>query len=165
MGIGLFVAFAVGLVVQAITSLFVAGSWLGLAVAAPIAVLSLALGLFGVLGGKRLGRTGEERLLETQRHTVRALAAHHRGVVKVCDAARALGVDAARADAILGALAREPAENVSLDIDDEGDILYLFGSADAIRWRIRAERAGITDDDREALDRELVRVSRVRSNP
>jgi len=159
MGIGLFLALALGLVVQAIASMIAPGSWLGLAVALPIALLSLVLGLLGIIGGKKLGRTGDARLLETQRDTVHALARHQKGVVRVRDAARALGVDEAQADAVLGALAREPAENVSLDVDDEGSLMYLFGSADAIRWRIRAERAGITDADREALDRELERAA------
>jgi hypothetical protein len=159
MGVGLFVAFTVGLVVQAIASMVGPGTWLGLAVALPIALLSVVLGLAGILGGKKLGRAGEARLLDTQRDIVRALARHNKGVVKVADAARAIGVDEARADAVLGTLARDPAENISLDIDDDGNVMYLFGSVQAIRWRIQAERAGITDADREALEEELAHAS------
>jgi len=159
MSVGLFVAFTAGLVVQAVASMIAPGTWLGLAVALPIALLSVILGLAGILGGNRLGRAGETRLLDTQRNIVRALARHKKGVVKVADAARALGVDEARADAVLGTLAREPVENVSLDIDDDGNVMYLFGSAPAIRWRIQAERAGITDADREALEEELAHAA------
>lgn len=159
MSIGLFVAFTAGLVVQAVASMITPGSWLGLAIALPIALLSVILGLAGILGGNKLGRAGEARLLDKQRDIVRALARHEKGVVKVADAARALGVDETRADGVLGTLAREPAENVSLDIDDDGNIMYLFGSAPAIRWRIQAERAGITDADREALEEELAHAA------
>jgi hypothetical protein len=128
-------------------------------VALPIALLSIVLGLTGILGGNKLGRTGEARLLGKQHDIVRALARHQKGIVKVADAARALAIDETRADAVLGALAREPAENISLDIDDDGNVMYLFGSAPAIRWRIQAERAGITDADREALEEELARAT------
>jgi hypothetical protein len=159
MSVGLFVAFAVGLVVQAIASMITPGTWLGLAVGLPIALLSVVLGLTGIIGGNKLGRAGEARLVDKQRDIVRALARHQKGVVKPSDAARALGVDEPRADAVLGALAREPAENISLDIDDDGNVMYLFGSAQAIRWRIQAERAGITDADREALEAELVHAA------
>lgn len=158
MGLGLFVALTLGLVVQAVASMFVAGSWLGLAVAVPIALVSLALGLLGIVGGRKLGRAGESRLLEVQRDTIRGLARHNRGIVKPRDAARALGIDEARADALLGALARVPEENVSLDVDDDG-VVYLFGSADAIRWRIRAERAGLTEVGLGDLERELERAA------
>lgn len=159
LSIGLFVALTAGLVVQAIASMITPGTWLGLAVALPIALLSIVLGLTGILGGNKLGRAGEARLLDKQRDIVRALARHQKGIVKVADAARALGVDEPRADAVLGALAREPAENISLDIDDDGNVMYLFGSAQAIRWRIQAERAGITDADREALEEELAHAN------
>jgi hypothetical protein len=159
MSVGLFVAFTVGLVVQAIASMITPGSWLGLAVGLPIALLSVVLGLTGIIGGNKLGRAGEARLLDKQRDIIRALAGHQRGVVKVSDAARALGVDEPRADSVLGALAREPAENISLDIDDDGNVIYLFGSTQAIRWRIQAERAGITDADREALEAELAHAA------
>lgn len=159
MSIGLFAALTAGLVVQAIASMITPGSWLGLAVALPIALLSIVLGLTGILGGNKLGRAGEARLLDKQRDIVRALARHQKGIVKVGDAARALGVEATRADAVLGALAREPAENISLDIDDDGNVMYLFGSAPAIRWRIQAERSGITDADRQALEEELAHAT------
>jgi hypothetical protein len=155
LAVGLFLALALGLITQAIGSMLVPGSWLGLAVAVPIALLSIALGLFGVLGGKKLFRAGEIQLQAVQREAVHALAKHQNGVVKAEDAARALNVDVPSAEVILSALAKEPAENVSVDVDDEGRVIYLFGSAEAIRWRIRAEQAGITDADREALEREL----------
>jgi hypothetical protein len=156
--VGLFLALTIGLVVQALASMFVAGTWLGLAIGIPIALLSIAVALLGIVGGKRLGRAGERRLLGAQIETIHSLARHQRGVVTVSDAARALGLDDARADAILVALAKDPSENVSIDVDNDGSIRYLFGSAEAIRWRIRAEETNITPLDRETLERELEQI-------
>ena len=155
LGIGLFLALTLGLISQAVGSMIAPGSWLGLAVGVPIALLSIALGLFGVLGGKKLFRAGEGQLQAAQRDAVHALARHQNGVVKTKDVARALGIDEVRAESVMNALAKEPAENVSLDVDQDGHVIYLLGSAEAIRWRIRAEQAGITDADRAALEREL----------
>lgn len=159
MVIGLFLALTVGLVVQALASMFVSTTWLGWAVGIPIALFSTALALIGILGGRKLQRAGAGTLRKAQLETIHGLARHQRGVVKAADAARALGVQPAEADAILAALAKEPQENVSIDLDDDGNVLYLFGSAEAIRWRIQAEQAGITDADRQALEQELERAS------
>ncbi len=153
--VGLFLAVTVGLIVQAVASLFVAGTWLGLAVGIPIALLSVLLALVGIIGGRRLGRSGEGSLRKAQLETIHGLARHHRGVVRPADAARALDLDLSQADALLASLARQPSENVSIDIDDDGNVFYLFGSAQAIRWRIRAEQAGISDGERAALEQEL----------
>jgi hypothetical protein len=159
--IGLFLALTVGLIVQAVASLFVAGTWLGLAVGIPIAMLSVILALFGILGGRKLGRSGEGSLRKAQLETIHGLARHQRGIVKPADVARALGLDLAQADTLLATLAREPSENVAIDIEDDGSVSYLFGSAEAIRWRIQAERAGISDSDREALEQELAEAANV----
>ncbi len=160
--IGLFVALTVGLLVQAIASMLVASTWLGLAIGLPIALFSVGVALFGILGGRKLVRTGQRSLRKAQVETIHGLARHHGGVVKVSDAARALNVDEARADAILVTLAKDPTENVSIDVDDAGNVSYLFGSAPAIRWRIRAEQTDLTDADREALRRELERIEEER---
>ena len=55
-------------------------------------------------------------------------------------------------------LAKDPSQNVSIDVDDDGNVSYLFGSAPAIRWRIRAEQTDLTNADRAALERELERI-------
>jgi hypothetical protein len=158
--VGLFLALTIGLVVQALASLFVATTWLGLAIGIPLALLSIGVALVSILGGKKLGRAGELSLHKAQVETIHSLARHHRRVVKVSDVAVALGLDEVEADAILMKLAKDPSENVSIDVGDDGSVSYLFGSAEAIRWRIRAEQTDITDADREALEHELEQVER-----
>jgi hypothetical protein len=156
--VGLFLALTLGLVVQAVAALFVATTWIGWAVGVPIALLSVIVALFGIIGGKKLGQSGEGSLRKAQHETIHGLARHQRGIVRPAEAARALGIDEAAADTLLATLAKDPRENVAIDLDPEGKVFYLFGSAEAIRWRIQAERAGITDADREALEEELQRA-------
>jgi len=153
--VGLFLALTLGLIIQAVASLFVATTWIGYAVGIPIALLSVIVALFGIIGGRKLGRAGEGSLRKAQLETIHGLARHQRGVVKPREAARALGVSETQADTLLATLAREPNENVSIDLDEDGNVFYMFGSAQAIRWRIQAEQAGISDVEREALEREL----------
>jgi hypothetical protein len=156
--VGLFLALTVGLIVQALAAMVVATTWIGWAVGIPIALLSLIVGMLGILGGRRLGAAGKAKLELAQLDTIRGLARHQGGVVKPADLARALGVGEAEADGMLAQLAKHPDENVSVDVDDEGSILYLFDSAEAIRWRVRAEAAGIGPAEREALEAELERA-------
>lgn len=155
MVIGLFVALFLGLVVQALSVLIWPASWLGWAVGIPIALASLIAGLVGILGGRQLGKMGEASLKKAQLETLHGLASHRGGVVRPADAARALGVSEEVADAMLTELAKQPSENVGIDVDDDGQVTYLFGSSDAMRWRIQAERAGITDVERAELEAEL----------
>jgi hypothetical protein len=152
--LGLFLALTIGLVVQAIASMFVATTWLGLAFGVPIALLSIGVAVLAIMGGRKLLHAGERRLRKAQVEAVHGLARHQRGVVKAGDVARALSLDDEEADALLVTLAKDPSEEVSIDIDDDGRVSYLFGSAQAIRWRIRAEQSDLPNADRQALERE-----------
>jgi hypothetical protein len=153
--IGLFVALFLGLVVQAISVLVWPASWLGWAVAIPIALMSIVAGLVGIIGGRKLNQMGDASLKQVQLETIHGLASHRGGRVRAADAARALGVSEEMADVMLTELAKQPDENVGIDVDDDGNVTYLFGSSDAMRWRIQAERAGITDVERAELEAEL----------
>lgn len=149
--VGLLFALTLGLAVQALVSLFFPATWIGWAVAIPIALLSLGAGLLGILGGRSLGRSGEASLQRAQFHAIRALVLHHNHVLRPATVARALNIPEPQADAILTELAKRPEENVSVDFDENGNIFYVFGSTDAIRWRIKSEDAG----RREVLEAEL----------
>lgn len=153
--IGLFVALFLGLLVQAVSVLFWPASWLGWAIGIPIALFSVFAGLVGIIGGRKLGQMGEASLKKAQLETIHGLASHRAGQVRAADAARALGVSEDVADAMLTELAKMPEENVGIDVDDDGNVTYLFGSSDAMRWRIKAERAGISEATRIELEAEL----------
>lgn len=134
------VALGLMLILQAIWP----AGWLGYAVAIPIALLTLAVSLTAIIGGKALGNYGKRSELSAQHETIRALAQHRNGWVTASEVARALGVSEERADDMLTDLAKQGGD-VSLDLTDDGRIVYLFGlGREALgnaRWRIAEERA------------------------
>jgi len=58
-----------------------------------------------------------------QEQALLAMATHH-GAVTAADAARALGVDVAQADAALTALAKRDPDRMTVDVDDQGGVWY-----------------------------------------
>jgi hypothetical protein len=128
--------------------------WIGYAVATPIMLITLAVSLTAILGGRALGKYGHQKQLQARHETIRALAQHRGGWVTAADVARALSVDEPTADAMLTELAKS-ADDVSLDLTDDGRIVYLFGLgretyANA-RWRIVEEKAAENERrDRDA---------------
>ncbi|MGD0525825.1 MAG: hypothetical protein ABSE49_11810 [Polyangiaceae bacterium] len=100
----------------------------GLAIAGPIALVVLVLGVALVRSGRSLSSSGEEAARSTREQALLALAAH-RGAVTATEAARALGVGAAEADAMLTALAKREPERVAVDVDDEGLVWYRVSAS------------------------------------
>lgn len=147
---GLFTALLLGLVLQAVFPAF----WLGYAVAIPIALLSLVVGGGALFGGWRLGQRGQQQVAAAQLETIRGMARHQRGLVRAREVASALRISETQADAILTDLAKTPDENVGVDLDASGEILYMFGSTAAMRWRIQAEQS-LDAEARQELEAEL----------
>jgi hypothetical protein len=110
------------------------GGTVGLAVGLPITLVSLFFGLALVFGGRKLRRHGDETERAARVQAIRALASHQGGSVMAADVARKLELSETDADALLTELAKEPDENVSLELDDDGGLHYLFGQgAQALR--------------------------------
>jgi hypothetical protein len=99
----------------------------GLAVALPIAIVSLAIGIVLVRRGGSLNRAGIEAERATREHALLGLAAH-RGTVTAVDAATALGVGVAEADAMLTDLAKREPDRVAVDVDDQGVVHYRIAN-------------------------------------
>jgi hypothetical protein len=108
----------------------------GLAIAAPIALVALLVGGVLVWRGGSLGREGTLVGLETRRDAVLALAAH-RGPITAAEAAAVLGIEVAEADGILTELAKQDPERLTLDFDDQGVVRYR---AAGIATRIRVDQ-------------------------
>lgn len=138
--VGLCLALFLGLLLQSIWP----GALVGWAFGVPIAAFSLLLGLVLLLGGRRLKRRGVRAQREVQRDAVRALAAHSGGSVTSEQVAQALSLSETESDGVLTELAKDPAEDVSLDVDDDGRIHYLFGVPER-RWRVLEETAARQD--------------------
>jgi hypothetical protein len=97
----------------------------GLVLSLPIALVTLTLGLVLVRRGSSLNREGIAIERATREHALFALM-EHRGSVHAIDAARALGVPIAEADALLTDLAKRSPESVAVDIEENGGIAYRF---------------------------------------
>lgn len=134
--VGLSIAIFLGLLLQSIWP----AAFVGWAFAIPIAALSLILGIVLLLGGRRLKQKGVLAQRDVQREAVRALAAHQRGMVTAEQVAQALSLSEEQSDALLTELAKDPNEDVSLDVDDDGRVQYLFGVPER-RWRVLEEQA------------------------
>jgi len=119
---GFMVAILVAALLQAI---FPAG-FVGWAFGGVIAVVSLAVGLSLVLGGKSLSKSGTETERATRTNAIFALASNRGGMLTSLDVARALGMSAHAADQLLTELAKVDADRVRLEVDDNGGLVYMF---------------------------------------
>lgn len=123
-GGGLSLSLAAAALFQA---LFPAG-FVGWAIGVPFSILSLVVGFALLRSGKVLSATGESEEKNTRTAGLMALAGNRGGRLSAEDAARALGLNAAEADKLLTALAKERPEEVSLEFDDQGAVYYRFAS-------------------------------------
>ena len=114
--------------------------YFGYAFAIPILMISWAIGVPLLLGGRRLGAYAEHKEKSTQLEAIRSMAAHQGGALTAKQVAVTLRITEQEADDMLTSLAKDPDGNVSLDLDDQGHIYYLFGLGGeelaAARWRI-----------------------------
>lgn len=124
-------------------------SFVGWAFALPVMVVSWFFGLFLVIGGRRLRKQGDATQRGLRFEAIRALAAHRGGSLTAADAAHALKISDAESDALLTELAKDPDANVSLEVDDDGRIVFLFGIPEK-RWRVLEQTAEQADAAVEA---------------
>ncbi len=121
---------------------------LGLALASPFAIVSLAVGLVLLWRGGLLRRAGARAEQATHEQALLELVAH-RGTITASDAAIALGLGIAEADARITALAKTQPERIAVDVDDEGVVHYRIA-----RWAPdvgpRVRTADALDEEGEA---------------
>lgn len=129
---GLTFTLSLGLIVNAFASAGVA-----IGVALPFLVLTLLVNGGLLFGSRKLRQQGDESERQAQLETVRALAAHRGGNVTAYDVAVALQLPEDKADDMLTELAKDPDADVTLDLDAEGRLHYLFSATDAERWRLQ----------------------------
>ena len=91
-------------------------------------VLVLVIGIVLVRSGRSLSSSGVEAARTTREQALLAVAAH-RGAVTAVEAARALGVGTAEADAMLTTLAKRDPDRVAVDVDDQGVVWYRVSAA------------------------------------
>jgi hypothetical protein len=156
-GIGTVASVSVGGIIALLGTWLADSSWPGIAIGTVMWLATIAFSLTAIIGGRKLGERGATKAFAAKLETVRALANHQGGRVTAAEVAQSLAVTEVQADAMLTELAKDPEGDVTLDLDDHGNIHYLFGvGSDALndpRWRIveqKAEARIATDEAAEA---------------
>lgn len=147
---GLVAALLVGLVLQWLIPAGIAGWVLG----GMIAMMTLAVSLLLLMGGGRLRDAGAKKEQDARTRALWQLAQRQRGVVTADEAARAMGVSTADADAVLTDLVKQGGD-VRLEVDDDGNLLYLFGPHAVAATHARVRVAPYSDrraEDAAAYD-------------
>ncbi len=121
-----------------------------LAVAIPMASLSAVIGLALLLGGRRMGRSGD-----LEEHAIRQRAllslAEERTTVTALEAAHALGISAVEADRLLTDIAKREPDRMVVDVDEQGVVRYRSAFPRvAVDVRIATDPPGGSSDGLEA---------------
>ena len=117
---------SVALIIGAFLQWVIEGGVAGFAIGGPIAFASLVFGYLLLKGGKSLHRQGAGEEKGARTRALFALAQHRNGMITAMDAAQALDISPADADALLTDLAKTTPEQVSLELDDAGGIFFRF---------------------------------------
>jgi hypothetical protein len=106
-------------------------------VGVPIAVVATLFAVLLLRGGRSLKQSGADAETATRLQAVFALATHKGGTLTSTDVALALQMPGPDADALLVNLAKKDPDVVSVDVDDEGQLLFHFPGAlpvGQVRW-------------------------------
>jgi hypothetical protein len=136
--------------------LLLGGQGAAAVVGGSIAVVTALVAYALLRGGRGLQQSGEDTELAMKNQALFALAKTRGGVLKAWDAAQMLNVGPSEADAILTKLAKEHPDHVTVDIDEDGTLLYRFLG---IYWggvRVDAPGPAVRVDAREPLDDESI---------
>lgn len=112
---------------------FGAGAMAPWLVAAPFAIVGTILAWVLLRSGRELKVSGVATEKATRSQAVFALAKARGGVLTAPDLAGAINVPLEEGDAILTSMAKEHPDQVAVDIDDDGRVLYRFP---AIHWQV-----------------------------
>ena len=119
---GLTVATVLGALFQAIWP----DGLVGWALGVPMAVVSLAMGISLLVGGKSLSKSGHDTEAAVREKAIQGLASTHGGILTKDDVARALSVSVQEGDAYLTSLAKTRPDEMAVDVDDSGNVLFRF---------------------------------------
>lgn len=107
------------------------GDWAAAIVGGPIALIASVVAYALLRSGRDLKKSGDDAEAATKNQAIFALANTRGGVLRAWDVAQMLHLTPKEGDDILTKLAKEYPEHVTVDVDDEGNILYRFP---AIHW-------------------------------
>jgi hypothetical protein len=145
LSVGMLIAIGVGVGAQLLFPNGFAGALLGV----PIAILSLVLGVGLIRSGGMLHRSGASAERDARVQAIHALAAHKGGGVTANDVSSSLEIPRSEAEALLDTLAREDFENVTVDVDAGGAVVYRFD----VRTRVRVDPEVARSPNRDEWER------------
>lgn len=122
----LIVGFSLAFCIAVVLQLLIPQANIGYALAFPLVFFSLGIGLFLLFGGKKLRSSGLDAERAARIEAVYALAVHRGGAVTPLDVARSLSVSVQAAETLLTELTKEHPDFVSLEVDEQGSLFYLF---------------------------------------
>jgi hypothetical protein len=128
----------------------------GWAFAIPTAAASLLFGILLLLGGSRLKKSGTARQESVALDAVRSVVQHRRGPISAAEVAKSLQLPEAEVDALLTRLAREKATAVTVDVDQQGHVVYDFEGEEK-RWRVLEERDAAEESEASELEADVRR--------
>jgi hypothetical protein len=98
----------------------------GLAVGIAFGVVTLLIALPMLFGGKKLEHKGEAERDKQRVQAVLALAANRGGILRASDVAGSLQMPLEGADTFLTELAKTRADEMDIDVNDAGEVVYKF---------------------------------------
>lgn len=113
------------------------GDWIA-GINGTIAAITMLTAYAILRSGRALKKSGDDEALAMKNQAIFALANTRGGVLRPWDVAQNLQVTPKEADDILTKLAKEHSDHVTLDVDNDGNILYRFIAVD---WNVRQARA------------------------
>jgi hypothetical protein len=96
----------------------------------PVAVVTLAIFVGAQLGGKSLSAHGTKVAQSTREQAVFTLAQNRKGRLHVRDTAVALGLSIKDTDALLTEMAKRFSDQMTVDIEESGEIVFCFSRID-----------------------------------
>jgi hypothetical protein len=123
------------LLMAGLIQLIAASGNAGYIVGAGLEIVTVVLALVFLRGGSKLQEAGADTAKATQGQAIFALANTRGGVLTPAVVAHSIGIPERQADDILTSLAKEYPDHVTLDVDDNGTLLYRFNGA---HWQAMA---------------------------
>ena len=102
------------------------GGVVGWAIGVPIFVVTAIVSTVLLVSGKKLEKSGDETHKTVQEKAILGLVQNSKGVITALDVSRSLDITLAEADAVLTRMAKETPDQITVDVDDQGQIFYRF---------------------------------------
>lgn len=121
------VGWALALVMFGLLSLvFGAATLAPYLIAGAIALIASTIAALSLWGGRSLRESGQKSAEDTREQAIYALAANHHGELRAIDLMQPLSVTRHDAELMLEAMAKKTPEDVSMEIDAQGGLYYVF---------------------------------------